>query len=255
MLRREVILGGALTILWSVTGCPCSAQTISKRRPGCTVDADEAQQFFQKANSEILTATGTEPVVPTSGDRDFDYALAHTLSRMTDVFGVLPGFGYYDDAQSPNAYATPAVRMQSADGTVLFGRRLLRETLAEREHPDVGVSAVCAHEYAHILQYKMKLMDRLQSGQPTVKRIELHADYLAGFFAGVRKLQKSDYPAAVYATKAHSIGDFMFTDRNHHGTPDERAAAIVAGFNASFRERKTFAQGIETGLNYVQSVR
>lgn len=143
--------------------------------------------------------------------------------------------------------------MKSADGTVLFGRSLLKATLAEREDPDVAVSAVCAHEYAHILQYKKQLMNRLQGGQPTVKRIELHADYLAGFFAGARKLQKADYPAAVYATKAHSIGDYMFTDRNHHGTPDERAAAIVAGFNASYRERKTLAQGIETGIGYVQS--
>ncbi|MBT1516107.1 metalloprotease [Bradyrhizobium sp. SRL28] len=203
----------------------------------------------------MLTATGTEPVVPTSGNRDFDYALAHTLSRMTDVFEVLPGFGYYDDGNSPNAYATPAVRMRSADGTVLFGRSLLRATLAERDHPDVAVSAVCAHEYAHILQYKKGLIGRLLAGQSTVKRVELHADYLAGFFAGARKLQKPEYPAAVYATKAHSIGDYMFTDRNHHGTPDERAAAIVAGFNAAYRDRNTFAQGIETGITYVQSSR
>ena len=55
----------------------------------------------------------------------------------------------------------------------------------EREHPDVAVSAVCAHEFGHITAIKYGLMKRLKDGQPSVKRSELHADFLAGYFAGV----------------------------------------------------------------------
>lgn len=248
MQRREIVLGGALTLIWG--GCICPAHAQDKRSPGCTIEPDEAQSFFSKTTGEGFSATGNETIIPQSGDRDFDRALAITLSRMTDVLGVLPGFGYYDDSSGLNAYATPVKRMQQVDGTVLFGKGLLAKTLREPEHPDVAISAVCAHEYGHILQYKRNLIKPLSEGQSTVKRVELQADFLSGYYAGVRKLQKSDYPAAVYATTAHSIGDYMFTDRNHHGTPNERAAAIVRGFEVGHNERKGLDEAVQVGLNY-----
>jgi len=121
------------------------------------------------------------------------------LSRLTDLFGVLPGFCFYDDYDGPNAFATTATRLRRADGTVLYGKRHFLNHMASPESPEVVVTATCAHEFGHIVQYKYKLTKQLTDGQATAKRAELNADFFAGYFAGARKLQKPDYPAAVFA--------------------------------------------------------
>jgi predicted metalloprotease len=122
--------------------------------------------------------------------------------------------------------------------------------MSAQEAPEVMATATCAHEFGHIVQYKHNLIKRLEQGQPTVKRSELHADFLAGYFAGTRKLQKPDYPAAVFATSRYVVGDFA-EDKDHHGTPEERAAAVVRGFETAYRERRSFSDAIQIGQNYV----
>jgi predicted metalloprotease len=141
--------------------------------------------------------------------------------------------------------------MARVDGTVLFGQRYLKKWLAWPEQPEVAVTAVCAHEFGHILQYKLRLESILRAGQPTEKRLELHADYLAGYYAGTLKLKKPGYPAAVFATQKYSSGDWNVNSPTHHGTPDERAAAIVRGFEVAHRERHNLSDAIQIGINYV----
>jgi hypothetical protein len=253
--RREVAVGGLLTIVLSSGGHACWAQTARPRHTfGCMLADDEAEQFLQNSTGYQTFATGNEPIIASSGDREFDYALAHTLSRVTDTFRVLPGFAYYDDSDLPNAYATGVARMARADGTVLFGQRYLRKLLALPEHPDVAVTAVCAHEFGHILQYKLNLQSTILAGQKTVKRVELHADYLAGYYAGMSKLKKSTYPAAVFAIEKYSAGDLNVDSPMHHGTPNERAAAIVRGFEVAYGERRNLSDSIRIGLNYVSTL-
>jgi hypothetical protein len=214
----------------------------------------QAGAFLNTAGREQLYETGHEPMISNSGDRDFDVALAHTLAMISDEFSVLPGFAYYDDYEGPNALATPAARRQRADGTVLFGQRLLKQLLATRESPDVAVAAVCAHEFGHILQYKHHLDERVGEGQPTVKRVELQADYFAGFFAGIRKREREDFPAAVFAVTQFESGDDRVNHPQHHGTKEERGAAISQGFEAGYRRRLSLSEAIEASLNYVSRI-
>jgi len=101
------------------------------------------------------------------------------------------------------------------------------------------------------VQYKLNLRTRILAGQKTAKRLELHADYLAGYYAGRQKLEKATYPAAVFATQKHSAGDLNINSPTHHGTPDERAAAIVRGFDVAYRERRSLSDAIHIGVNYV----
>jgi hypothetical protein len=255
LTRRDMAVGGLLTIVWSSTACTCWAAAARTRHTfGCVLADDEVAQFLATSTGQQMFATGSEPVIASSGDREFDYALAQTLSRITDTFRVLPGFAYYDDFDGPNAYATTTVRMTKADGTVLFGQRYLKAALAQPEHPDVVVAAICAHEFGHILQYKLNLKKTILAGQQTVKRIELHADYLAGFYAGTWKLRKPGYPAAVFATQQYSAGDLQVNSPKHHGSPDERAAAVVRGFEVAHRERRNLADAIQIGINYVSTL-
>ena len=178
-------------------------------------------------------------------------ALAETLAKCADLFEVLPGFAFFDDHNGLNAYATNRVRMQRADGTVLMGQRLLARLLRQPEAPDACVAAVCAHEFGHILQFKLGLADRLKKGQPTVKRVELQADFFAGYFAGTRKRERQAFPAAVFAMTQFTFGDNMVNSPDHHGTADERAAAVVKGFEASYRQKLNLNDAIAASLRYV----
>lgn len=254
--RREVVLGGILGLVWiPVPSFTCRAQTTFHSQSfGCTLSDKDAASLFGRAHDTRLYITGNEPIIPKSGDKDFDFALAHTLAKVSGVLGVSPGFAYYDDYDGLNAYATPKPRLNGADGTVLFGQRLLKRLMSSNDNPGVGVASVCAHEFGHILQYKRGLIEQVGAGQPTVKRIELQADFFAGYFAGIRKIEKPDFPAAVFAMTQYNFGDNMVNHTNHHGTPDERAAAIVRGFEVAFQERKLLAEAIQISINYVATL-
>ena len=227
LTRREAVVGGLLA-------CTCRAQA-AKLTSGCILADHEVERFFTERRA---FSVDNDPIVTRSGDREFDFALAQTLSPLSDTFQVLPGFAYFNDSDSPNAYASPVVRMARTDGTVFFGQRFLKKLLALPEQPDVAVTAVCAHEFGHILQFKLNL-------SLTDKRLELHADYLAGYYAGVLKLKRPDYPAAVFATQQFLAGGL------NHGTSDERAAAVVRGFEVAYRERRNLPNAVQIGINYV----
>jgi hypothetical protein len=254
--RRDVALGGLLTIGWLAGTCSCAnAHKETPRRFGCMLSEGEADALLANSSgSSNLFADGRTPTLVSSGNREFDYALAQTLSQMTDAFGVLPGFAYFDDSAGMNAHATTRQMLARSDGTVLFGRRLLDTLLARREHPDVAVSAVCAHEFGHIAQYKIGIHKQLREGEETARRLELHADFLAGCFAGYRKLQKPGFPAAVYATTQYSAGDYRIDNPKHHGRPAERAAAVVKGFETVFRDRRSMSEAMQIGFKYAKSV-
>jgi len=246
--RRDAALGGLFTIVWNVFPCACHAQAALARVPGCTLDDDEAEALLPRDTADITEAK--DPVLVSSGDRELDYAMAQNLSHITDLFEVLPGFAYFDDTGHPNAFATRREYLNRTDGTVLFGRGLLARCLAAPESPDVAVSAVCAHEFGHIVQFKLGLQPALREGQATMKRVELNADFMSGYYAGRRKLERPTYPAAVYATTQYSAGDTHFDSPYHHGTPDERAAAIVRGFETAYRDKRGLTDAVQVGMDY-----
>lgn len=247
LTRRETVLGGTLTLLWSHCACGQAARPTGE---GCMLEPQQAEPFLATATEAQAFDKPQEKLISSTGNRDFDLALARTLSRLTDVFNVLPGFSFFDDYDGENAMATRATRLRRADGTVLYGKRYFIRAMGLPEAPEVGVIATCAHEFGHIVQYKHNLDKRLKDGTG-VKRLELHADFFAGYFAGTRKREKPDFPAAVFATNRYARGDYS-KSKSHHGTPDERAAAVVRGFETAYRERRSFADAIQIGLNYVE---
>ena len=113
---------------------------------------------------------------------------------------------------------------------------------------------VVAHEFGHIAQHKYKLIAPILTGQKTLKRLELHADFLAGYFAGVRKLSKPDFPAVVYAKTVSRLGDTPSDAVDYHGSSKEREQAIVAGFQTSFRDRRQPGEALQVGMNYVRTL-
>lgn len=245
--RRKVLIGGLSTFAGSAMGCGCA---LASGHTGCVIADRDASRFLARDDFRH-NPTRQDRIIKTSDDRDFDYALAQTLSGLTDTFGVLPGFAYYDDRAIENAYATPARRLGNPDGTVLLGRRFLRSLLARGADADVAVAAICAHEFAHIVQFKYRLLNPLLKGARTVKRVELHADFLAGYYAGIRKLQKPDYPAAAFAAGLSNLKPSTPAVLQH-GNADERARAIAFGFKTSYRDRRNMAEAAQIGLDYIR---
>ncbi|HEX8103874.1 MAG TPA: neutral zinc metallopeptidase [Solirubrobacteraceae bacterium] len=95
---------------------------------------------------------------------------------------------------------------------------------------DFGVAYLVAHEYAHNLQHEFGTFDSPQRGSS--KPFELQADCMAGLWGNsvyrAGKLQPGDIEEAM--DTALAVGDFDYTNANHHGTPEERRAAWLAGF-------------------------
>jgi hypothetical protein len=251
--RRETLSGGALTLLFlGGFTCPCQAVQLSKNTQGCLLARNDLGEIKSRATNDPAPVNTDESVIWKSGDKLFDYALAHSLAKIAGAFEILPGFAYYDDGEHLNAYATPAKSLRSdSDGSVFFGLNFLKKLRALPESPEVAAVTVCAHEFGHIVQYKHSLIETVNAGQPTVKRCELQADYFAGYFTGLRKRELSSYPAAVAAFAQFTVGDTQFADRGHHGIPEERGAAVVRGFEAAFREQKSLATAIEESTRYV----
>lgn len=249
--RRQTVIDGLLTIVFGCTA-PCICASRETHKIGCVLNSADANGYLEGVNAQTFSS-GTEPI-PRSGNRNFDIVLAHTLANISQTFEVLPGFAYYDDYDGHNAFATPEAKLNHTDGTVLFGQGLLQNLLSGEDHPAISVSAVCAHEFGHILQFKHNLINIVNQGQATVKRSELQADYLAGYYAGVKKTQRQDFNAAVFATTQHSFGDNMKGSPGHHGTPEERAAAIVAGFKLSYNDRKNLSDALVISTAYVRGI-
>lgn len=247
--RRTMLCGGLLTVLSGPYGC-CHASGHGTFAEGaCDIGEQEAKRILEASTTTAAFLPGSETMTHSSGNKNFDLALAHTLARQAETFQVLPAFAFFKEPGAPNAFASSAVVSRS-DGTVLFGFGLLKRLFSAPEYPEVAISAVCAHEFAHILQMKRNLRAAFAK-ETTVRRVELHADFLAGYFAGLSKLRKPDYPAAVYASTMRASGDNKPTAKAHHGTPEERAAAIVQGFDVGFRQRKGLDDAVRAGMDHV----
>ncbi len=245
--RREVVLAGALQLAF-LPGLGCSlACAAATQTRGCLMPQTQVQASLRGARRLAFKADETST---TSGDRDFDRALAQTLAYLSDQFDVLPGFAFLQDAGSPNAYASTSQALGRKDGSVMFGLKLLERTLKLPEHPDAHVAAICAHEFGHICQFKLNVVARLEKGFSTGKRVELHADYLAGFYAGLRRRERRDFPAAVVALAQYNLGDDATNEPDHHGTPDERGRAVVEGYKAAFERGESFKAAFEKGVAY-----
>lgn len=97
---------------------------------------------------------------------------------------------------------------------------------------DFGVAYVVAHEYAHNLQEEFGVFDQFDGA--TVRPLELQADCFAGAWGNsvYRQglLEPGDIEEAIGTALA--VGDFDTNDAQHHGTPDERRAAWLRGFES-----------------------
>ena len=216
---------------------------------GCWVDKKLGEAILAKT-PQVYSYDGE--IIHASGNELLDRALSRALLRLSRDFDVLPGFGYYP---GNSAIATSAVKLARADGTVLFGLPFMQRLLSRPEHPDACVVAVCAHEFAHIVQYKTGIHNKLTTGERNVRKLELHADFMSGWFSGLRKLNNPDYPSVVFAALARDSGTQISDNPQFHGTPADRGNAVEQGFLAGARDKLSLKQALEAGIRHVGGFR
>jgi hypothetical protein len=240
-LRRRTVLGGLLTIL---PAARCSCAAAGRIYDGCWLPGADASRFLEE--TEKGKAALNDVLVAESGVDGLELALVQTLDLLSTMFGILPGFSYYREHGAPNAKATNVNLMKDrTDGTVLLGVKLLKQLLQLPDHPDAAVVAVCAHEFAHILSYSNGMIDRLAPrGSSSPFRSEQFADYMAGYFAGRRKLNDAGFPAVVFATATGMYGG------GDHGTSDQRSLAVQEGFKAAYYRQLEPSQASRRALSF-----
>jgi uncharacterized protein len=96
------------------------------------------------------------------------------------------------------------------------------------QYGDAALAYILAHEYSHAVQ-------TIGGFRPSnITAIELQADCLAGFYMGAMPNVTFDQQdIEQIAQIAYQVGDYEYNNRQHHGTPQERARAVLTGFQAS----------------------
>jgi predicted metalloprotease len=169
------------------------------------------------------------------------------LQPLSELFNVKPKFSYYseaDDGGKPNALAST----DGSRGTVLFGTTLLNRLL-QYPNGDYAAMAVCGHEYGHIVQYHGQVQPKITEQLPCYC-IELHADFLAGYFIGTifkTKLGAADIQQIGRAWSAWE------TQSCTHGSSVQRTQAIEAGYSfAADGSGRTVASAVDEGITYLK---
>lgn len=160
-----------------------------------------------------------------SGNDALDRALIAEVRKLDRVFGINPGYRFMYETGGPNAMATGETLVGGTRGTILFGLTLVSREL-NTAYGGAALAGIAGHEGAHIYQFANGYQSRLRGR--TVKPMELHADFLAGwYFARTGRTEPS---LVAFGTSLFDKGDYQYNDRDHHGTPEERVSAMQAGY-------------------------
>ncbi|MEM8975859.1 MAG: hypothetical protein AAGD43_27660 [Pseudomonadota bacterium] len=249
--RRQLLIGACaccVTPTW-----PAIAEKFSPKT-GCVVRGRDAARAL---GSGILGSTLDE--LPdlvkqrsrTTGNRDLNKQLDAALQRIARTFKVWPQVGFYDDGDNPNAIAIWYEEGGKRTYAVVFGKNYFTKLLT---YDPTGITFLqtAAHEFAHVWMYQSGQLDTLLEDQPTVKRAELHADFLSGYYLGLRK---RDNPRASFRSagmKRWESGDTYFEHQHHHGTPKQRLAAAEKGFRMGFLQGAKPSVAFDAATRFVK---
>lgn len=260
--RRELLIGcaccaGAATLPGGALARAVQDKVSSlKQIKGCFVDSNNAGLML---GANLVTGRSAEmpPEVETmarsTGNAGLDQAFDRALQRLAETFDVWPKVGFYDDDDAPNAMAMRYYVGSTVEFAVVFGRTYFKK-LMTYDPSGITLLQTAAHEFAHVWVYRDGMFDTIRGGEPTVRRVELHADYLAGYYLGVRKRDNPDAKFYSAGIRRWQSGDLQFLNTHHHGTPEQRLAAAEAGFLLGFRDGKTAREAFAAATDHVRTV-
>jgi len=145
-----------------------------------------------------------------------ELALGPIVVELAQLFQIMPHLGFYDDSKSCSGNAAADRRSLfpvvpnlpfKVEGTIVLGTKLFNK-LSQYKNQTAAIAAVCAHEFGHLLQFKYvdQELRQIRDNEGSVVRIELFADFICGYHAGIRKLRQDDYPAVIQALNQFRAG-------------------------------------------------
>jgi hypothetical protein len=251
MISRRNVLAGMT--------CSCISN------PGLSAGDDPSCIFFNAGGAPSRDFPGISRIVY---GEDISNALVILIAKMSELFGVNVGVGYYDDPYDlPNAGASPDAVMadivgnsrtfrgnSEADGTIGIGRHLVEQIREQSASFGAALTAIIAHEYGHILQFKYLASQLMKLDYNYKLTAELHADFVCGYVAAFRKLEQPNYPAVIQADTQFRRGDDGSVRLIEHGTPDQRGECVLGGFLLGQKGRIDPREVAIKGFEFVKGV-
>ncbi|MGI8495682.1 MAG: hypothetical protein ACR2L1_10290, partial [Pyrinomonadaceae bacterium] len=115
----------------------------------------------------------------------------------------------------------------TSDGMIFFGIDLIRSQYNFFSKRGYAIPSIMSHEYAHLLQFKLNFPFR-------GRWQELHADFMAGWYTA-RRSRYAPQNVRESMTTFFDNGDYDFNSSQHHGSPEEREEAFMAGARLNFQ--------------------
>jgi hypothetical protein len=146
------------------------------------------------------------------------------------VFGVDTELWFYDDSQIEPISAR-AIRASGKDAAIYIGNQLISAEI--KGNPDgwpTAIIGILAHEWGHAYQYLDDLDEKFFIW-------ETHADYLAGWYLGVRYARGAqNIDVDAFASSLFKRGSRYFSE-NAYGLPEQRVNAMRSGFAWAIQTR------------------
>ncbi|MCD8539495.1 MAG: hypothetical protein LRY55_06770 [Leadbetterella sp.] len=190
---------------------------------------NNVQVFSQiKGCNASFHETSGERTLSTTGNADMDNAIRREVGILRNSFDINCAVWLFDDEDSPNADASNRITdYMKPDGTIRLGYNMMQKQLGYSNWGGT-IPFILAHEFGHVKAFKNNW--NFRGDDYTVKKDELFADFCAGLYMWDRQFfLTTDIQSTIRAFI--DLGDTEFTNRNHHGTPEERMKALIAGYH------------------------
>ena len=179
-----------------------------------------------------------------TGITDLDNIINNENVLLKAIFGVNIDLYVGGDAvNQENAMFAPICGYQNCEGEIWLGLNLM-SSLFKKTHGLERLKAVFAHEYAHALQSRWGFVGY-------GKYPELHADFLAGYYTGIKGTVSSNLLES-FVKEFYSMGDYNFFSASHHGTGTERGCAFIEGYKIATEYHYNTYQAYLAGIDYVR---
>ena len=164
-------------------------------------------------------------------------------SAVAEVLKEVPAFAKGDSALfTLNAFSfsgkdDPDPFIASLSDKIVIGDGFL-DALNAMGIGDVGARVTLAHEFAHQIQAELSLFDSSLTGPEATRRVELMADAYATYFAvHARGLSLNAKRVVDVERTFFELGDCLFDDPGHHGTPNQGVRASTWAADLASRAR------------------
>ena len=198
--------------------------------------------------SSTHTIRNPEPLV---GINWIDDLIRPEIIELNKFFSVHPWIIWADSGSL--AFMGPDKYKRGYNGYIVLSRKLLGDFSSPDSPAQNLLFTILAHEYAHLYQHNRGWWKFMAEGASTKRALELHADYLAGFYLAQRHTRLPQYDPNIVMTRWLDLGDYSFSAPEHHGTPKQRAAALEAGYLEGNDYHARLVEVVRRGFQWIQA--